>query len=53
MEGRTLTGKQLKHIMDRLNDRPRKSFGFLTPNKVFYGRKKINRLTKQDLIQLD
>jgi len=24
-----------------LNDRPRKSLGFLTPNEVFYERKKL------------
>jgi IS30 family transposase len=38
---RTLTDDQIKHIMDRLNNRPRKSLGFLTPNEVFYERKKL------------
>ena len=38
---RTLTDKQIEHIMDRLNNRPRKSLGFLTPNEVFYERKKL------------
>ena len=38
---RTLTAKQIKHIMDRLNNRPRKSLGFLTPNEVFYERKQL------------
>jgi IS30 family transposase len=37
---RVLTEKQIEHIMDRLNNRPRKSLGFLTPNEVFYERKK-------------
>ena len=38
---RTTTNKQIEHIMDRLNNRPRKSLGFLTPNEVFYERKKL------------
>lgn len=38
---RTLTDDQIKHIMNRLNNRPRKSLGFLTPNEVFYERKKL------------
>ena len=38
---RTLTDEQIKHIMDRLNNRPRKSLGFLTPNEVFYERKRL------------
>jgi len=38
---RILTDKQVKQIMDRLNNRPRKSLGFLTPNEVFYERKKL------------
>lgn len=40
-EVRTLTDGQIQHIMDRLNNRPRKSLGFLTPNEVFYKRKKL------------
>ena len=40
-EVRTLTDEQVQHIMDRLNNRPRKSLGFLTPNEVFYKRKKL------------
>lgn len=36
-----LTEKQIRHIMDRLNNRPRKSLGFLTPNEVFYERKRL------------
>ncbi len=38
---RTLTNEQVEHIMDRLNNRPRKSLGFLTPNEVFYEQKKL------------
>ncbi len=40
-EVRTLTDEQVRHIMNRLNNRPRKSLGFLTPNEVFYKRKKL------------
>ena len=35
---RNLTDEQVEHIMKRLNNRPRKSLGFLTPNEVFYNR---------------
>ena len=38
---RTLTDEQVQHIMDRLNNRPRKTLGYLTPNEVFYKRKKL------------
>ena len=38
---RKLTDEQIEHIMVRLNNRPRKSLGFLTPNEVFYKRKKL------------
>ncbi len=38
---RVLTNEQVQHITDRLNNRPRKSLGFLTPNEVFYERKKL------------
>ena len=38
---RVLTDEQIQHIMDRLNNRPRKSLGYLTPNEVFYERKKL------------
>ena len=40
-EVRTLTDEQIQHIMDRLNNRPRKSLGYLAPNEVFYGCKKL------------
>lgn len=36
---RNLNEQQIEHIMVRLNNRPRKSLGFLTPNEVFYNRK--------------
>jgi IS30 family transposase len=36
---RTLTDEQIEHIMDRLNNRPRKSLGYLTPNEIYYKRK--------------
>jgi IS30 family transposase len=38
---RILTDEQIEHIMNRLNNRPRKSLGFLTPNEVFYKGKKL------------
>jgi len=38
---RSLTDRQVQHIMQRLNNRPRKALGFLTPNEVFYERKKL------------
>ena len=38
---RIITRKQIEHIMNRLNNRPRKSLGYLTPNEVFYERKKL------------
>ncbi len=38
---RSLTDHQVQHIMDQLNNRPRKLLGFLTPNEVFYERKKL------------
>jgi IS30 family transposase len=40
---RILTDEQIQHIMSRLNNRPRKSLGYLTPHEVF---------TKQDWTQL-
>lgn len=32
-----ITDKQVKHVMDKLNNRPRKCLGFKTPNQVFFG----------------
>jgi len=34
---RTITDKELIHAMKRLNNRPRKRFGYKTPNQVFFG----------------
>jgi IS30 family transposase len=34
---RTLTRAQVRSIMDRLNNRPRKCLGFKTPNQLFSG----------------
>ena len=36
-EFRTITDKELIHAMKRLNNRPRKRFGYKTPNQVFFG----------------
>ena len=33
----TITTQQIKRAMDKLNNRPRKSLGFKTPNQVFFG----------------
>jgi len=30
----TVTDEQIRYVQDLLNDRPRKSLGFLTPNEV-------------------
>ena len=38
---RSLTDYQVQHIKDRLNNRPGKALGFLTPNEVFYERNKL------------
>jgi IS30 family transposase len=32
-----ITAQQVKHVMDKLNNRPRKCLGFKTPNQVFFG----------------
>lgn len=37
----TITGEQIKFVMDRLNSRPRKTLGFLTPMQVFYNLKPV------------
>jgi IS30 family transposase len=34
---KTITDKQIQTVMDRLNNRPRKTLGFKTPNEVFLG----------------
>lgn len=41
----TITQKQIDHVMDRLNNRPRKCLGFKTPNQVFFGIKPNVALT--------
>lgn len=41
----TITKKQINHVMDRLNNRPRKCLGFKTPNQVFFGIKPKVALT--------
>jgi len=33
----SLTQDDIQHIMDKLNNRPRKCLGFKTPNQVFFG----------------
>jgi len=33
----TITSQQIKRAMNKLNNRPRKSLGFKTPNQVFFG----------------
>lgn len=33
----TITDEQIQTVMDRLNNRPRKTLGFKTPNEVFLG----------------
>ena len=33
----TITAQQIKRAMNKLNNRPRKSLGFKTPNQVFFG----------------
>ncbi len=33
----TITQKQIDHVMDKLNNRPRKCLGMKTPNEVFFG----------------
>jgi len=37
----SITDEQVKFVMDRLNNRPRKSLGFLTPLQVFYNLKPV------------
>jgi len=32
-----ITEKQINHVMDKLNNRPRKCLGIKTPNQVFFG----------------
>lgn len=32
----TITAEQIKHVEDKLNNRPRKSLGYQTPNEVYF-----------------
>jgi len=36
-----VTHEKLNHVMERLNQRPRKTLGYLTPNEVYYENKRI------------
>ena len=38
---KNITDEQINFVMDRLNNRPRKSLGFLTPMQVFYNLKPV------------
>ena len=38
---KTITDEQINFVMDRLNNRPRKKLGFLTPKEVFYNLKPV------------
>jgi IS30 family transposase len=33
----TITDKDIQHVMNRLNNRPRKCLGMKTPNQTFFG----------------
>lgn len=35
----TVKEEDIKQVIDKLNNRPRKKLGFLTPNEVFFGRR--------------
>jgi transposase, IS30 family len=36
MDFRTIDDKSIQYAMDRLNNRPRKTMGYATPNEVFF-----------------
>jgi len=38
---RNLPDRQAQHVKDRLNNHPRKLFGFLRPKEVFYEQRKL------------
>ncbi len=38
---KTITDEQISFVMNRLNNRPRKTLGFLTPTQVFYNLKPV------------
>ena len=35
---KTVTNESVEKVMDRLNNRPRKTLGYATPNEVFFGK---------------
>ena len=35
---KTITNESVEKVMDRLNNRPRKTLGYATPNEVFFGK---------------
>jgi len=37
----TITEAEVRRVMERLNDRPRKTLGYRTPNEVFYKRRPV------------
>jgi transposase, IS30 family len=37
----TITQAEVEWVMERLNDRPRKTLGYRTPNEVFYKRRTV------------
>jgi IS30 family transposase len=45
MDFRTITDKILQNVMEKLNNRPRKTMGYQTPNQVFFGLKSNVALT--------
>ena len=38
MDFQKIDNDRIDHVMDRLNNRPRKTLGFATPNEVFFQR---------------
>ncbi|NTV15793.1 MAG: IS30 family transposase [Desulfobulbaceae bacterium] len=40
-ELKTVTDKEIQIVMHRLNNRPRKCLGYLTPNEVFFGKSTV------------
>jgi transposase, IS30 family len=47
---RALKQEDIEKIMHRLNNRPRKSLGFLTPNEVYYSRKILTRQCERERV---
>ena len=42
---RTITNEEINNVMDKLNNRPRKTLNFKTPNQVFFNSKPFVALT--------